>query len=112
MQALQWSLDYPDRLRHSVIVASTPRLTAQNIAFNEVARQAITSDTDFHDGRYDEENTIEAIKKLISNQNTIAEKFEYISHEVSFKDPVTLKNEEFLTCFNDIQDKDSIKMKL
>ncbi|MDO3721750.1 homoserine O-acetyltransferase [Marinobacter sp. chi1] len=52
MQALQWSLDYPDRLKHSVVIASTPRLTAQNIAFNEVARQAITSDQEFHGGRY------------------------------------------------------------
>lgn len=52
MQALQWSLDYPERLKHSVVIASTPRLTAQNIAFNEVARQAITSDREFHDGRY------------------------------------------------------------
>lgn len=61
---------------------------------------------------YDEVNTIEAIKKLISNQETVAAKFEYISHEVSFKDPVTLKNEEFLTCFNDILDTTSVKMKL
>jgi len=52
MQALQWSLDYPERLRHSVVRASTPRLRAQKIAFNEVARQAITSDREFHDGRY------------------------------------------------------------
>lgn len=58
MQALQWSLDYPDRIRHSVIIASTPRLSAQNIAFNEVARQAITSDTEFHDGHYYEHNTL------------------------------------------------------
>ncbi|MDX1800779.1 MAG: homoserine O-acetyltransferase [Marinobacter sp.] len=52
MQALQWSLTYPDRLRHALVIASTPRLTAQNIAFNEVARKAITSDPDFHGGRY------------------------------------------------------------
>ncbi|OEY66478.1 homoserine O-succinyltransferase MetX [Marinobacter sp. X15-166B] len=52
MQALQWSLTYPDRLRHALIIASTPRLSAQNIAFNEVARRAITSDPDFHAGRY------------------------------------------------------------
>ncbi len=58
MQALQWSLDYPDRIGHAVIIASTPKLTAQNIAFNEVARQAITSDTEFHDGRYYEHNTL------------------------------------------------------
>ncbi|MBS3805170.1 MAG: homoserine O-acetyltransferase [Oleiphilaceae bacterium] len=52
MQALQWSLSYPDRLRHAVVIASTPRLTAQNIAFNEVARKAIISDPEFHGGRY------------------------------------------------------------
>jgi homoserine O-acetyltransferase len=52
MQAMQWSMDYPERLRHSVVIASTPRLTAQNIAFNEVARRAITSDREFYDGRY------------------------------------------------------------
>lgn len=58
MQALQWSLSYPDRIKHAVIIASTPRLSAQNIAFNEVARRAITSDPDFHDGRYQEFNTV------------------------------------------------------
>lgn len=52
MQALQWSVDYPDRLKRAVIIASTPKLTAQNIAFNEVARQSILSDPDFHDGFY------------------------------------------------------------
>lgn len=58
MQALQWSLTYPDRLRHAVVIASTPRLTAQNIAFNEVARKAITSDPDFHNGRYQDYGTL------------------------------------------------------
>lgn len=57
MQALQWSISYPDRLRHAVIIASTPKLSAQNIAFNEVARQAITSDPDFHQGHYYEQGT-------------------------------------------------------
>jgi len=52
MQALQWSVDYPDRLQKCVIIASAPKLSAQNIAFNEVARQSILSDPDFHDGRY------------------------------------------------------------
>ncbi|WP_148861514.1 homoserine O-succinyltransferase MetX [Marinobacter fonticola] len=56
MQALQWSLSYPERIRHAVVIASTPRLTAQNIAFNEVARKAITSDPEFHGGRYGEHN--------------------------------------------------------
>ena len=58
MQALQWSIAYPERLRHAVIIASAARLSAQNIAFNEVARQAIMSDEQFLDGRYLEENSI------------------------------------------------------
>jgi len=52
MQALQWSVDYPDRLKRCVVIACTPKLSAQNIAFNEVARQSILSDPDFMDGRY------------------------------------------------------------
>lgn len=52
MQAMQWAMDYPDRVRNAVLIAAAPKLTAQNIAFNEVARQAIRSDPDFHDGRY------------------------------------------------------------
>jgi homoserine O-acetyltransferase len=58
MQALRWSLDFPDRLKHALVIASTPRLTAQNIAFNEISRKAITSDPEFHDGRYFEHNTV------------------------------------------------------
>jgi len=57
MQVLQWSIDYPERLRHAVVIAAAPKLTAQNIAFNEVARQAIRTDPDFHDGHYYERNT-------------------------------------------------------
>jgi homoserine O-acetyltransferase len=57
MQALQWSIDYPERLSHAVIIAAAPKLTAQNIAFNEVARQAIRTDPDFHDGRYYDHGT-------------------------------------------------------
>lgn len=52
MQAMQWAIDCPERLRHSIIIAAAPRLTAQNIAFNEIARQAILSDPDFHGGHY------------------------------------------------------------
>jgi len=52
MQALQWAIDFPDRLRHALLIATAPKLSAQNIAFNEVARQAILSDPDFRDGRY------------------------------------------------------------
>jgi len=52
MQAIEWSLRFPDRIRHAVVIASAPKLSAQNIAFNEVARQAIISDPDFHGGHY------------------------------------------------------------
>jgi homoserine O-acetyltransferase/O-succinyltransferase len=52
MQALQWSIAYPRRVNHVVAVAAAPKLSAQNIAFNEVARQAITTDPDFHGGDY------------------------------------------------------------
>jgi homoserine O-acetyltransferase len=52
MQALAWSVIYPERVRHCVIIASTAKLSAQNIAFNDVARQAICTDPDFHGGDY------------------------------------------------------------
>jgi homoserine O-acetyltransferase len=52
MQALQWAMAYPDRLSHCVCVATTPKLSAQNIAFNEVARRAIITDPDFHGGDF------------------------------------------------------------
>lgn len=57
MQVLQWSIDFPARLRHAVVIAAAPKLTAQNIAFNEVARQAIRTDPEFHDGRFYDYNT-------------------------------------------------------
>ncbi|MDB5885954.1 MAG: homoserine O-acetyltransferase [Polaromonas sp.] len=52
MQAISWTLQYPDRVRHAVVVASAPNLTAENIAFNEVARRAIVTDPDFHAGHF------------------------------------------------------------
>ena len=52
MQALAWSLLFPERLRHCIVIASTPKLSAQNIAFNDVARQAILTDPDFHGGDF------------------------------------------------------------
>ncbi|NHZ60861.1 homoserine O-acetyltransferase [Massilia sp. CCM 8694] len=52
MQALAWSIMFPDRLRHCVVIASTPKLSAQNIAFNDVARQAILSDPDYRGGDF------------------------------------------------------------
>jgi homoserine O-acetyltransferase len=58
MQAMQWAIDFPNRLRHCVVIAAAPRLSAQNIGFNEVARQAIMSDPEFHQGHYYEHNVI------------------------------------------------------
>ncbi|MES2786576.1 MAG: homoserine O-acetyltransferase [Pseudomonadota bacterium] len=58
MQALSWTLQYPARVRHAVVVASAPNLTAENIAFNEVARRAIVTDPDFHGGHFYEHGVI------------------------------------------------------
>ena len=58
MQVLQWSIDHPSRLRHTIVIAAAPKLTAQNIAFNEVARQAIRTDPSFFDGRYTDHETL------------------------------------------------------
>ncbi|GAB3185112.1 homoserine O-succinyltransferase MetX [Hydrogenophaga aquatica] len=58
MQTLSWTVQYPDRVRHAVVVASAPNLTAENIAFNEVARRAIVTDPDFHGGHYLRHNTV------------------------------------------------------
>ncbi|HZP11094.1 MAG TPA: homoserine O-acetyltransferase [Nevskiaceae bacterium] len=52
MQVMQWTIDYPQRIAHALVIAAAPKLSAQNIAFNEIARQAILSDPDFHGGRY------------------------------------------------------------
>ncbi|ORF26534.1 homoserine O-acetyltransferase [Snodgrassella alvi] len=58
MQALQWAIDKPQRLRHALIIASAPRLSTQNIAFNDVARQAILTDPDFCQGQYTQQQKI------------------------------------------------------
>src|SRR5260370_36226223 len=56
--ARQWTLSYPERIRHSLVIAAPARLTPQNIAFNEVARQAIMTDPDFHGGHYYEKGVV------------------------------------------------------
>ena len=60
MQAMSWAIQHPDRIGHAVVIASAPKLTAQNIAFNEVARQAILKDPDFHGGHYYEHAVVPA----------------------------------------------------
>ena len=60
MQAMRWALEYPERVKHCVVIAAAMKLSAQNLAFNEVARQAILSDPAFSDGYYQERDTIPA----------------------------------------------------
>ena len=57
MQVMRWAISYPEKLRHAIMIAVAPKLSAQNIAFNEVARQSITADPNFHNGRYLEHGT-------------------------------------------------------
>ncbi|QWF46159.1 homoserine O-acetyltransferase [Bordetella hinzii] len=84
MQALSWSLTLPERVAHCVVIASTPRLSAQNIGFNEVARRAIITDPDFHGGNYYAHNTVPrrglAVARMIGHitylsDDDMAEKF-------------------------------------
>ena len=58
MQVMQWTIDLPERIRNACVIAAAPKLSAQNIAFNEIARQAILSDPDFHGGRFYEHNVV------------------------------------------------------
>jgi len=58
MQTLSWALQYPERVCHAVVIASAPNLTAENIAFNEVARRAIQTDPDFHGGHFYQHGTV------------------------------------------------------
>jgi homoserine O-acetyltransferase/O-succinyltransferase len=84
MQALSWSLRHPDRVGHCIAVATAPNLSAENIAFNEVARRAITSDPDFHGGHFYEHGVVPArglrIARMIGHitylsDGVMAEKF-------------------------------------
>ena len=60
MQAMSWALQYPERVGQVAVIAAAPKLTAQNIAFNEVARQAILTDPEFHGGHYYEHGVVPA----------------------------------------------------
>jgi homoserine O-acetyltransferase len=84
MQALHWAIAYPERLGHCVVIASTPRLSAQNIGFNEVARRAIITDPDFHGGNYYAHHTVPrrglAVARMVGHitylsDDDMAEKF-------------------------------------
>ncbi|HLS43116.1 MAG TPA: homoserine O-acetyltransferase [Paenalcaligenes sp.] len=84
MQALSWAISLPHRVENCVVIASTPKLTAQNIAFNEVARRAIITDPEFHNGNYYAHNTVPrrglAVARMIGHitylsDTVMAEKF-------------------------------------
>jgi homoserine O-acetyltransferase len=84
MQALAWSTLFPDRLAHCIAIATAPKLSAQNIAFNEVARRAIVTDPDFHGGRFYDHGTVPArglqVARMIGHitylsDDVMAEKF-------------------------------------
>lgn len=84
MQALAWSTLYPARLAHCIAIATAPKLSAQNIAFNEVARRAIVTDPDFHGGRFYDHGTVPArglqVARMIGHitylsDDTMAERF-------------------------------------
>lgn len=107
MQALQWAIDFPDCLRHAVIIAAAPKLSAQNIAFNEVARKAILSDPEFREGRYESAATIPrtglALARMLGHitylsDDAMREKFgrELRRGEISFDFNVEFEVESYL----------------
>jgi homoserine O-acetyltransferase len=94
MQAMQWAVSQPARLAHSIVIAAAPKLSAQNIAFNEVARQAITTDPDFYGGNYYSQGVVPKrglrIARMIGHitylsDDAMAEKFGRDLREGGFK---------------------------
>lgn len=109
MQVMRWALEYPERIRHAVVIASAMKLSAQNIAFNEAARQAIISDPQFHQGNYLAHNTVPkdglAIARMIGHitylsQDAMGEKFgrdlRSGSFELGCDEPVEFQIESYL----------------
>jgi len=109
MQAMRWSLEYPERVGHCVVIAAAMKLTAQNIAFNQTARQAILSDPDFGDGNYLENQSLPksglSIARMIGHitylsDDGMGEKFgrelRSGSFELGVEDPVEFQIESYL----------------
>ncbi|MGD8175843.1 homoserine O-succinyltransferase MetX [Marinimicrobium sp. ARAG 43.8] len=109
MQVMRWALEYPDKLRHAVVIAAAMKLSAQNIAFNETARQAIMSDPNFHNGHYLEHDTVPrdglAVARMIGHitylsDHAMGEKFGRELRSGSFLrgqyDPVEFQVESYL----------------
>ena len=107
MQAMQWAICQPQRVAHSIVIAAAPKLSAQNIAFNEVARQAITTDPDFHGGNYYSQGVVPKrglrIARMIGHitylsDDAMAEKFgrERRDGELKFNFDVEFQIESYL----------------
>jgi homoserine O-acetyltransferase len=107
MQAMQWAISQPQRVAHSIVIAAAPKLSAQNIAFNEVARQAITTDPDFHGGNYYSQGVVPKrglrIARMIGHitylsDDAMAEKFgrERRDGELKFNFDVEFQIESYL----------------
>jgi homoserine O-acetyltransferase len=107
MQAMQWAISQPHRIAHSIVIAAAPKLSAQNIAFNEVARQAITTDPDFHGGNYYSQDVVPKrglrIARMIGHitylsDDAMAEKFgrERREGELKFNFDVEFQIESYL----------------
>lgn len=101
MQAMQWAIDYPDELGHAVLIASAARLSTQNIAFNKIARSAITSDPGFHGGRYRDHNTLPndglQVARMLGHvtylsDHALADRF---GREIKSGDPASGRDVEF-----------------
>jgi homoserine O-acetyltransferase/O-succinyltransferase len=107
MQALQWTISQPTRVANALVIAAAPKLSAQNIAFNEVARQAITSDPDFHGGHYQQHGVVPRrglrIARMIGHitylsDDAMAEKFGRVLREgvLKFNFDVEFQIESYL----------------
>lgn len=109
MQVMRWALDYPDRVRHAIVIASALKLSAQNIAFNEAARKAIISDPNFCDGDYLDQDKLPkdglAIARMIGHitylsDHAMGEKFgrdlRKGSFEIGNAEPVEFQIESYL----------------
>jgi homoserine O-acetyltransferase len=101
MQALSWSLRYPERMRHAVVVASAPNLNAENIAFNEVARRAIVTDPDFNGGHFYEHGVVPArglrIARMIGHITYLSDDVMNQKFGRSLRAPALLAEEADLT---------------
>ena len=115
MQAMRWSLEYPQRVRHCVVIASAMKLTAQNIAFNETARQAIMADPNYCDGDYQSNGTYPkdglAVARMIGHitylsDDVMGQKFGRDLRAGSFQqgkdDPVEFQVESYLRYQGDV----------